>query len=109
MCLSDSGVEDGSGLVEECLKVAFNNHRIMDPGCKLEIAGLIEEAKADIHVDPLLHQACGMDVSKFCRDIPQGAGRRKYYFKLRLTCKTSKWTVIYTFFPENSIQNVLAP
>jgi len=68
-------VEDGSGLVEECLKMAFNNHRIMDTSCKIEIAGLIEEAKADIHVDPLLHQACGLDVSKFCNDIPQGAGR----------------------------------
>lgn len=75
MCPLEDGVEDGSGLVEECLKVAFNNHRIMDRSCKLEIAGLIEEAKADIHVDPLLHQACGIDVTKYCRDIPQGAGR----------------------------------
>jgi len=90
MCLLEDGVEDGSGLVEECLKEAFNNHRIMDRSCKLEIAGLIEEAKADIHVDPLLHQACGIDVTKYCRDIPQGAGRRKYYFKLCLTCKTLK-------------------
>jgi Golgi apparatus protein 1 len=105
MCLSDDEVEDGSGQVEECLKLAFNNHRIMDRGCKLEIAGLIEEAKADIHVDPLLHQACGIDVSKYCGDIPQGAGRRKYYFKLYLTCKTSKWSVRCTFFPEN----ILAP
>ena len=109
MCRLEDEVEDGSGLVEECLKMAFNNHRIMDRGCKLEIAGLIEEAKADIHVDPLLHQACGIDVSKFCRDVPQGAGRRKYYFKLCLTCKTSKWTVRCTLFPENSMQNVFAP
>ena len=93
-------MEDGSGLVEECLKEAFNSHRIMDLSCKLEIAGLIEEAKADIHVDPLLHQACGIDVSKFCHDIPQGAGRRKYYFKLCLTCKTSKCTVRRTFFSQ---------
>ncbi|KAJ4442010.1 hypothetical protein ANN_11874 [Periplaneta americana] len=75
MCRLDDEAEDGSGVVEECLKTAFNNHRIMNSGCKLEVASLIEEAKADIHVDPLLHQACGIDVSKFCRDIPQGAGR----------------------------------
>jgi Golgi apparatus protein 1 len=77
MCRLEDETEDGSGAVEECLKMAFNNHRIMNSGCKLEIASMIEEAKADIHVDPLLHQACGVDVSKFCRDIPQGAGRRK--------------------------------
>lgn len=75
MCRLEDETEDGSGAVEECLKMAFNNHRIMNPGCELEVASLIEEAKADIHVDPLLHQTCGVDVSKFCRDIPQGAGR----------------------------------
>ncbi|GFG30167.1 hypothetical protein Cfor_10154 [Coptotermes formosanus] len=75
MCLLEDEAEDGSGQVEECLKMAFSNHRIMAPGCKQEIANLIEEAKADIHVDPLLHQACGIDVSKFCGDVPQGAGR----------------------------------
>jgi Golgi apparatus protein 1 len=95
MCLSEDEKEDGSGVVEECLKMAFNNHRIMDPSCKLEVASLIEEAKADIHVDPLLHQACGIDVSKFCRDIPQGAGRRKCYFKLRVTCEASKYGIWY--------------
>ncbi|KAJ8876239.1 hypothetical protein PR048_024149 [Dryococelus australis] len=76
MCKQDEE-EDGSGEVEECLKNAFYNHRPMNPGCRMEVAGLIEDAKADIHVDPLLHQACGVDVSKFCSDIPQGAGRRK--------------------------------
>jgi Golgi apparatus protein 1 len=102
MCLLEDEAEDGSGQVEECLKMAFSNHRIMAPGCKQEIANLIEEAKADIHVDPLLHQACGIDVSKFCGDVPQGAGRRKCYFKLCLTCKTSKYTVSCSFVPENT-------
>ncbi|XP_063230835.1 Golgi apparatus protein 1 [Bacillus rossius redtenbacheri] len=67
--------EDGSGEVEECLKNAFHSHRPMKPSCREEVAGIIEDAKADIHVDPLLHQACGVDVTKFCGDIPQGAGR----------------------------------
>nr|CAD7408500.1 unnamed protein product [Timema cristinae] len=78
MCKADEEEEDSAGAVEECLKNAFLTGRIIDPGCRLEVANVIEEAKADIHVDPLLHQACGVDVSKFCSDIPQGAGRRKY-------------------------------
>nr|CAD7426932.1 unnamed protein product [Timema monikensis] len=75
MCKADEEEEDSAGAVEECLKNAFLTGRIIDPGCRLEVANVIEEAKADIHVDPLLHQACGVDVSKFCSDIPQGAGR----------------------------------
>lgn len=67
--------EDGSGAVEECLKVALLNGQITNRVCRLEVAGLIEEAKADIHVDPLLHQACTADISRFCADVPQGAGR----------------------------------
>ena len=78
MCQFDDNDEDGSGVVEECLKDAFLAHRPMKNGCKMEIASMIEAAKADIQVDPLLHQACGVDVSKFCRGITQGAGRRKY-------------------------------
>nr|CAD7441446.1 unnamed protein product [Timema bartmani] len=78
MCKADEEEEDSAGAVEECLKNAFLTGRIIDPGCRLEVANVIEEAKADIHVDPLLHQACGVDVSKFCSDIPQGAGRREY-------------------------------
>lgn len=47
----------------------------MKEECKLEIADLIEQARADINVDPLLQKACAIDVSKYCSDIPQGAGR----------------------------------
>ncbi|XP_049951626.1 Golgi apparatus protein 1 [Schistocerca serialis cubense] len=73
MCPPDENADGGA--VEECLKNAFNKHRISNRECQIEVAGLIEEAKADIHVDPLLHKACGVDVSKFCSDIPQGNGR----------------------------------
>ncbi|XP_075212772.1 Golgi apparatus protein 1 [Lycorma delicatula] len=65
----------GSGAVLECLKVALLNNKIRRRECQVEVAGLIEEAKADIHVDPLLLRACSVDIIKFCNDIPQGAGR----------------------------------
>jgi len=68
---------NNSGQVEECLKVAFSDGRIPNRACRLEVAGLIEEAKADIHVDPLLHRACALDVTKYCIDVPPGAGRSK--------------------------------
>lgn len=85
---------DSAGRVEECLKVALVDGRIMNRACKLEVAGLIEEAKADIHVDPLLHNACVTDIHKYCIDVPQGAGRSKeslqmyYEVSLGFTCRT---------------------
>ncbi|XP_054282392.1 Golgi apparatus protein 1-like [Macrosteles quadrilineatus] len=68
--------DDGKGGTEECLKVALLRGHISSRACKLEVAGLIEEAKADIHVDPLLHKACSLDLNKFCFDVEQGAGRQ---------------------------------
>ena len=80
MCKKEVDAEErgSTGRVEECLKVAFVDGKIDRRACRLEVAGLIEEAKADIHVDPLLHNACALDITKFCIDIPQGAGRSKY-------------------------------
>lgn len=71
-----------SGKVEECLKVAFTDGRITNRACRLEVAGLIEEARADIHVDPILNQACALDITKYCIDVPPGAGRGWYLIKL---------------------------
>lgn len=50
----------------------------MKEACRIQVAEMIEEAKADINVDPLLQKACAVDVSKYC-DIPQGSGRRKFF------------------------------
>jgi Golgi apparatus protein 1 len=36
------------------------------------VATLIEFTNADIHTDPVLHEACFLDLSKFCREVPQG-------------------------------------
>lgn len=73
ICRAD---ENDPGAVEECLKMEFNaGNRDMKEECRLEIADLIEQARADINVDPLLQKACAVDVSKYCSDVPQGAGR----------------------------------
>jgi Golgi apparatus protein 1 len=52
----------------------------MKEECRLEVADLIEQTKADINVDPLLQKACAVDVSKYCSAVPQGAGRRTLLF-----------------------------
>jgi Golgi apparatus protein 1 len=85
-----------TGRVEECLKVAFVDGRIERRACRLEVAGLIEEAKADIHVDPLLHNACALDITKYCIDVPQGAGRSECFFVIRF-CKPIYKSPLSTF------------
>ncbi|XP_076234853.1 Golgi apparatus protein 1 [Calliopsis andreniformis] len=68
--------DNDPGAVEECLKMEFNaGNRDMKEECRLEIADLIEQTRADINVDPLLQKACSIDVNKYCSDVPQGAGR----------------------------------
>ncbi|XP_076655241.1 Golgi apparatus protein 1 [Halictus rubicundus] len=73
ICRAD---ENDPGAVEECLKMEFNSgNRDMKEECRLEIAALIEQRRADINADPLLQRACAIDVSKYCSDIPQGGGK----------------------------------
>ncbi|XP_033338391.1 Golgi apparatus protein 1 [Megalopta genalis] len=73
ICRAD---ENDPGAVEECLKIEFNSgNRDMKEECRLEIAALIEQRRADINVDPLLQKACAIDVSKYCSAIPQGGGK----------------------------------
>lgn len=70
--------EQTPGYVEECLKTQFNEGNVhMREECRIEVAYLIEQAKADINVDPLLQKACAIDLSKYCSAVPQGAGRRE--------------------------------
>lgn len=64
------------GQVEECLKLAFLEHRLMSAQCKFEVATMIEESRADIHVDPLLQQACQVDLLKYCAKVQSGNGRQ---------------------------------
>lgn len=69
-------VDDEQGQVEECLKLAFLEHRLMSSQCKVEVATMIEESRADIHVDPLLQQACQVDLMKYCSKVQSGNGRQ---------------------------------
>lgn len=73
----DAEDREDHGQVEECLKMSFVNHKIFSKECKYEVALLIQEAKADIHVDPLLQRACMVDLLKYCSNVPSGNGRRK--------------------------------
>ncbi|KAK9511032.1 hypothetical protein O3M35_005681 [Rhynocoris fuscipes] len=66
----------GKGEVEECLKQALYNGQISNKLCKQEIIELLNEAKADIHADPLLYKACSRDIEFYCSHIQKGAGRQ---------------------------------
>lgn len=76
LCPPPSNGDDDHGQVEECLKVAFLSKKIISRECKLEVAQLIQESKADIHVDALLLRACTVDLLKYCSKVESGNGRR---------------------------------
>lgn len=78
LCRPSGDSDEDHGEVEECLKQAFLNQQIITKECKLEVATLIQEAKADIHVDPLLQRACTIDLLKYCSEIVAGDGRREW-------------------------------
>ena len=65
-----------SYLFIECLRTLFHDRQLDKagdgPGCGEAVATLIEFSNADIHTDPVLHDACSLDLSKFCREVPQG-------------------------------------
>ncbi|KAI5736967.1 hypothetical protein M8J76_008902 [Diaphorina citri] len=69
-------IDSQRGSVEECLKRALVAGKIRDRACREEVAALIEEGRADINVDPLLHAACSLDLTKYCADVAPGNGRQ---------------------------------
>lgn len=75
--LCKSREEDEEGAVEECLKNLFLAKKILTKECKIEVATLIQEAKADIHVDPILFKSCTVDLLKYCSKVEGGNGRRE--------------------------------
>lgn len=90
----------------------FNaGNKVMREECRLEVADLIEQTRADINVDPLLQKACAVDVSKYCSDIPQGAGRREWDKTIRgkLEELLQRYSLIETvnFSDIMCLQNVL--
>lgn len=76
ICLYDE--TDDSSKVEECLKDAFLHKKIPTRECQEEVATMIQTFQADIQVDPLLQQACALDLLRYCNEIQQGSGRRKF-------------------------------
>lgn len=77
ICKPSENIEEQSGQTEECLKNALLKKQIMSPECKNEVATLIEESEADIHVDPLLQKTCTVDLLRYCNNVQQGGGKRK--------------------------------
>lgn len=76
ICKPTSDELEEHGEVEECLKNAFLQNKIYNKLCRLEIATMIQEAKADIHVDPILQTACTHDLLKYCGSVESGNGKR---------------------------------
>lgn len=64
--------------MQECLKTALLEHRIVSAECAREVVQIIEETEIDIEADPLLERACALDLLKYCKDLEHGAGRRKF-------------------------------
>lgn len=77
LCKPSDESDEDHGEVQECLKQAFLDQRIITKECRLEVATLIQEAKADIQVDPLLQRACTIDLLKYCSKVVSGDGRRE--------------------------------
>lgn len=103
-----SDEDEDHGEVEECLKNAFLNRQIITKECKVEVATLIQESKADIHVDPLLQRACTIDLLKYCSQVVSGDGRRKFIkmtfyqeaFKIISVLKFNNVLLLYAYnFP----------
>lgn len=90
LCKPSEDSDEDHGEVQECLKQAFLNQQIITKECKVEVATLIQEAKADIHVDPLLQRACTIDLLKYCSKVISGDGRRElvltFYLNLYVNC-----------------------
>ena len=69
-------VHDKDGEINECLKELFKRSGLQDGvECTVHVAKVIEGAGADIHTDPVLNNACAVDLRKFCRDVSPGEGR----------------------------------
>lgn len=87
LCRPTGDESEDNGRVEECLKMSFLAHKIVGKECKYEVATLIQEAKADIHVDPILQTACTVDLLKYCSNVPSGNGRREFHFRRQIFCR----------------------
>ncbi|XP_067905765.1 Golgi apparatus protein 1-like isoform X2 [Heterodontus francisci] len=74
LCAEEAAAQEQTGQVEECLKI--NLLKILAEPCKKEVLNMLQESKADIFVDPVLHAACGLDIKHQCASIQPGKGRQ---------------------------------
>uniref|UniRef100_A0A4W3HCX1 Golgi apparatus protein 1 n=1 Tax=Callorhinchus milii TaxID=7868 RepID=A0A4W3HCX1_CALMI len=74
LCAEEAAAQEQTGQVEECLKI--NLLKITGEGCKKEVLNMLQESKADIFVDPVLHTACALDLKHQCASILPGKGRQ---------------------------------
>ncbi|CAE1332042.1 GLG1 [Acanthosepion pharaonis] len=68
--------DDGKGHVSECLKKKLQKGLIKNKQCIKEIARIVYEGSADIHVDPVLHTACKKDLQVYCENVLPGMGQQ---------------------------------
>lgn len=90
ICPVPNDITNSDGQVEECLKNALLNHKIVSAECAHEVAQIIEETEVDIEADPLLERACAMDLLTYCKDLEHGAGRRLKCLKIILNDSNRK-------------------
>ncbi|CAH1779434.1 unnamed protein product [Owenia fusiformis] len=67
------------------------DHRISKP-CRKQMKVELLQRGEDIHLDPFLEEACGMDVNRFCKKIEHGKARvveclKKHQDQLTASCK----------------------
>ncbi|XP_038208318.1 Golgi apparatus protein 1 [Zerene cesonia] len=82
--IPNDSITNSDGQVEECLKNALLNRKIVSAECKREVVQIIEETEVDIEADPLLERACALDLLKYCKDLEHGSGRRLKCLKIIL-------------------------
>ncbi|XP_047506857.1 Golgi apparatus protein 1 [Pieris napi] len=88
--IPNDSITNSDGQVEECLKNALLNHKIVSAECAREVVQIIEETEVDIEADPLLERACALDLLKYCKDLEHGAGRRLKCLKIILNDSSRK-------------------
>ncbi|CAN0329147.1 Golgi apparatus protein 1 [Lampetra fluviatilis] len=74
LCADEAAAQEQAGQVEECLKI--NLPKIKSEGCRTEVFNILQESKADVFVDPVLHTACSLDLKHYCGGVAPGEGKQ---------------------------------
>jgi golgi apparatus protein 1 len=49
---------------------------LLQKDCAIQVARLVSEGRADIHIDPFLYSACQVDLKQLCFEVQPGEGRQ---------------------------------